>query len=187
MGAFGKWLMHDDQKELFEILVAGVLNIIFLALVTLLLWALGSPRLAFRLAKGYGVLWIVIFLTGAMLVRAQGFFRVNIYDHPDAFVNSNLAASCFLQAGWSAFAALSVHGFVAGAPVWLALTLHVVGFLSCLVAFFAVSSFYQGHVYKLFSLPLALVCFVVFSAWTPGARALFGWFFDLFERRTATP
>jgi hypothetical protein len=92
-----------------------------------------------------------------------------------------------LQAGWSAFAALTVRGFVAGAPAWLALILHLVGALSCLVAFFAVSSFYQGHIYKLISLPLALVGYVVFSAWTPGARALFGWFFDLFERRAATP
>jgi hypothetical protein len=187
MGAFGKWLMHEDQKELFEIFFAGSLNIIFLVLITLLLWALGSPLLALRLAKGYAVLWIVIFLTGGVVVRVQEFFRVNIYDHADAFVNSNLAASCFLQAGWSAFAALAVHGFVAGAPAWLALTLHVAGFLSCLVAFFAVSSFYQGHIYKLLSLPLALIGFVVFSAWTPGARALFGWFFDLFEKRTAAP
>ncbi|HVG29731.1 MAG TPA: hypothetical protein VM864_08550 [Pyrinomonadaceae bacterium] len=179
--------MHDEQKELFEILVAGSLNILFLALIAPLLWALGSPALALRLARGYGVLWIVIFLTGGVLVRAQEFFRVNLYDHPDAFVNSNLAASCLLQAGWSAFAALAVHHLVAGAPVWLALILHLTGFLSCLFAFFAVSSFYQGHIYKFISLPLALVCYVVFSAWTPSARALFGWFFDLFDRRAAAP
>ena len=180
MVMIGKWLLHEDRKELFEIVVAGGLNIIFLALVSLLLWGMGSPLPALRLAGGYGVLWIATFSTGALVNRAQRLFKVNIYDHPDAYVNSNLAASCFLQAGWSAFAALSVHGFVAGAPVWLALTLHVVGFLSCLVAFFAVSSCFQGHVYKMISLPFALIGFAVFSAWPASARALFGRLFDLF-------
>jgi hypothetical protein len=58
--------------------------------------------------------------------------------------------------------------------------LYLVGVLSCLIAFFAVSSFYQGHVYKLVSLPLALLSFIVFGVWPAGGRLMYGWFFELF-------
>ena len=36
----------------------------------------------------------------------------------------------------------------------------------------------QGTLYKLVSLPIALVGFLVFSVWPAGGRWLFGWFFD---------
>ncbi|HEY0100426.1 MAG TPA: hypothetical protein VGB76_15890 [Pyrinomonadaceae bacterium] len=180
MGAFGKWLMHDDQKGLWEILFACVLNIVLLVLVGLLLWPLGKAMLAFRLAQGYGILWLVIDVTGLLVILLQKFFGVNLYDHADAYVNSNLAVSCFLQTGWSAFAALTLQHFVAGASIWIASSLYLVGVLSCLVAFYAVSSFYQGHIYRLISLPLALISFVVFSVWPAGGRLLYGWFFNLF-------
>lgn len=179
-GEFGKWLMRDEQKELFEIIFAVTLNAFALALLALLLWPLGRTALALRFAKGYGVLWVVIYVTFLLLYRIQHFFRVSIYDRPNAFVISNLAVSGFLQVGWAAFAAPAVHDFAAGAPVGVALILHLAGVLSCLVAFFAVTSFYQGHVYKLIGLPLALCCFVVFSVWPAVGRATYGWFFELF-------
>jgi hypothetical protein len=185
MGEISKWLLHDDQKELFEVLFAMTLNIVFLGLIALLLWLPGRAGLAFRLAKGYAILWVFIFLVGGALMRIHGFFRVNLYDHADAFVNSNLAASCFLQLGWSAFSALSVHSFAAGASLPSAVSLYLVGFLSCLVAFYAVSSFYQGHIYRLISLPLALVAFIVFSVWPAIGRALYGWLFNLFGFHSA--
>jgi hypothetical protein len=179
-GEIGKWLMHDEQKELFEILVACILNLVFLALITLLLRPLGRTMLVFLLAKGYGLLWVVIYVTFLLLYRIQWFFRVNIYDQPNAFVISNLAVSCSLQVGWSAFAARSVDGFVPGAPGWAVVILYLVGVLSCLIAFFAVSSFYQGHIYKLVSLPLALFSFIIFSMWPAGGRVIYRWFFGLF-------
>lgn len=179
MGEFGKWLTHEDQKDLWEILFASLLNIVFLLLLALLLWPLlGSPRLAWRLAKGYSVLWGVVYVAAILVNRIQDYFRVNIYDHADAFVYSNLAVSCILQTGWSAFAALTVQSYAAGAPPWVALILYLVGTLSCLVAFFAVSSFYQGHIYRFISLPLALVGYVVFNVWPASGRVLFGWFFN---------
>jgi hypothetical protein len=180
MGAISKWLMHDEQKGLIEVLVACVLNILFLVLSALLLWALGRPTLVFRLAKGYGILWPGMLVTFVLLTRLQRLFRVNIYDHPNAYVISNLVVSCLWQAGWAAFIALAVHSTVAGASGLLVVLLYLIGGLSCLVAFFAVSSFYQGEIYKLISLPLALLGFIVFSVWPASGRALFGWFFALF-------
>jgi len=179
-GEISKWLMHDDQKELFEVLVAATLNVVFLALIALLLWPLGKPMLAFRLAKGYAILWIVSFVTIVLVQRIYRFFHVDMYSHADAYVLSNLAISCFLQAGWSAFAALTVQSFIVSTPIWIVVTLYLVGVLSCLIAFFAVSSFYQGHIYKMVSLPLALVSFITFSTWPASGRVIYGWFFDLF-------
>jgi hypothetical protein len=179
MAEIRKWLTHDDQKDLFEVSFSVVLNILFLALTSLLLWPLGKPMLEFSLAKGYGLLWIVTFLSHALVNLIQRFFRANIYDHSDAYVISNLVVSCFLQAGWAAFAAITVHTFITDAPIWMLVILYLVGVLSCLTAFFAVSSFYQGHVYKLVSLPLALVIFIIFSVWPAIGRMLYGRFFDL--------
>jgi len=179
-GDISKWLMHDDQKELFEVLVAGILNVLFLALVAVLLWSLGKPMLALRLAQGYGILWIVALAAIVLAHRIHRLFRVDLYSHADAYVLSNLALSGFLQVGWSAYAALAVQGFVGETPTWIVVTLYVVGTLSCVVAFFAVSSFFQGHIYKMITLPLALASFMVCSVWPAAGGAVYGWFFDLF-------
>jgi hypothetical protein len=184
MGEFSKWLMHDDQKDLFEILFAVALNIFFLVLIALLLWSLGRPMLALRLASGYVVLWSLLCLVAGIVNRIHDHFKVNIYDHANAFVNSNLAVSCLLQTGWAAFVAQLVQNFVSGASLWMVVGLYVVGFLSCCIAFFVVSSFYQGHIYRLISLPLALVCYIMFSVWPASGRVLYGWFFDLFGARS---
>ena len=176
------WLMQEEQKELYEIVFALVLNILFLALIALALWPLGRAALAFRLAKGYGVFWLVLDITAFVLLRFQRMFRVNLYDHSDAYIISGLVVSGLLQAGWSAFAALTLRGFVAGTPVWLVVLLYFVGVLSCYIAFVVVSSFYQGHIYKFVNLALALVSFIVFSVWPASGRVLYGWFFNLFEQ-----
>lgn len=178
MGEFSKWLMHEDQKLLWEIVVASLLNIVFLLLIALLLWPLGSPLLAWRLAKGYTVLWGMVYFAAMLVGRIQDYFHVNIYDHPDAFVYSNLAVSSVLQIGWAAFAVLTLQSFSGGAPRWIAVIFYLIGALSCLVAFFVVSAFYMGHIYRLISLPFAFVSFIVFSVWPASGRVLFGWFFD---------
>lgn len=180
VGAVIDWLMQDEQTDLFEFVVAFVLNLIFLALMALLLWPLDTLRLVWTLAKGYGLLWLVIFVTAWLLNAIQHFFRMNIYDRANAYIISNLAVSCFLQVGWAAFAALTVHTFSTGAPVWLVIILYLVGFLSCFITFWAVSSIYTGHIYKLVSMPLALVSFLVFSVWPASGRLMYGWFFRLF-------
>jgi hypothetical protein len=165
MGAISNWLTHDDQNDLFEVLVAGTLNVVFLSVIALLLWLIGSPGLAFDLAKGCGLLWIVIFVSTALLRVAHHLLRVNIYDHGNAYVISNLVVSCLLQIAWSIFAGVTVHRFIMGTSFWVGVTLYGIGVVSCLVAFFAVSAFFQGHIYKLISLPLALVVFIGFSVW----------------------
>ena len=58
MSGLGQWLLQDKQKDLFEYLFAIVSNVVFLALAALVLWALGSAALAWKLAKGYGVFWM---------------------------------------------------------------------------------------------------------------------------------
>jgi hypothetical protein len=165
MGAISKWLTHDDQKDLVEVLIAVTLNVIFVALITLLLWPLDRTSLALDLAKGYGLLWMGIGVSAALLNFAYRLFRVNIYDRANAYVISNLAVSCLLQAAWADFAAAVVHRFIPGATIVVVVVLYGSGVLSCLIAFFAVSSFFQGHIYKLVSLPLALVIFIIVSVW----------------------
>jgi hypothetical protein len=180
MRDFSQWLLHENQKELFEFLFAILLNILFLALIAGLLWPLDKLMLAIHLAKGYGIFWVVTTVAALLMGRIQRFFRVNLYERSHAFVISNLSVSCFLQVGWAAFVALTLHSFVPSETIWIAATLFLIGLFSCLVAFFAVSAFYQGHIYRLLSLPLALMSFLVFSVWPDSGRIVYGWFFALF-------
>ena len=182
MGEFAKWLLHDDQKELFEHLYITVLNILFLALVALLLWPLDKASLALRLAKGYWVFWIVLYWTALLLLLFRRIFRVEMDTHFDAYVISALVVSGILQAGWSAFAALTVRDFIAGTSVWVMLLLYLVGLLSSYIAFGIVSTLYGGSIYRTFNLPLALISFLFFSVWSASGRVLYGWFFDLCEK-----
>jgi hypothetical protein len=177
---FGKWLLHDDQKERFEIVFALGLNIVFLMLIVLSLWPLDKVQLAIHLATGCVFLWTIILLTFVFLNRIHHVFRINLYERFHAYLASNLFMSCFLQTGWAAFAALTLQNYMAGASVWTIVALYLVGGFSCFVAFYAVSAFYQGHIYRLISLPVALTSFLIFNIWPSSARMLYGWFFNLF-------
>lgn len=181
MGEFGKWLLHEDQKELFESLYATALILVFLGLSALVLWPMGKASMVYSLAAGYGVFWLVLSSTALLLALFQRVFRVDLYSHPDAYVISGLAVGGLLQAGWSAFAALTARGFALDASAWVAAALYVVGFLSCQVAFAEVSVYYGGHIYRFVNLPLTAAAFILFSLWPAAARALYGWFFDLFK------
>ena len=149
MGDFTKWLLHDDQKELFEYLYAVVLTVVFVALAALLLWPLGRVAMALQLAKGYWVFWIALILTVAVLKVVQRIFRIDLDSRFGAYVVSALAVSGFLQVGWSAFAALTIDGFVADTSAWIVGVLYLVGLVSCWVAYATVSALYMGSLYRL--------------------------------------
>ena len=180
MGAFAKWLLDEEQKELFEQLYADALTLVFLGLAALVLWPLGHAALAWQLAKGYGILWVVIASSILLLALYRRLFRVDVDDNFDAYVIPALVFSVVIQAGWSAFAALTVRGAAEGAGLWTTVALYAVGFVSSYVAFGIVSSYYGGSLYKTVNLPLSAAGFVLFCLWPAAGRALYGWFFDLF-------
>jgi hypothetical protein len=182
MGQFSSWLLHEDQKEVFNYLFAVVLNAVFLALVALLLWPLGRAATALSLAKGFWGFWTLLIITGSLVGLLQRLFRVDLYSHADAYIISGLVVGGVIQAGWSAFAALVVRDAVAGASVWVAIALYPVGLLSCWVAFNAVSAYYIGSIYRMANLIIAAVSYILFCVWPAAARVLFGWFFDFYAR-----
>jgi hypothetical protein len=180
MREWERWLLHEDQKELFEFLFAVALSLFFGGLAALALWPLGDARLALRFAKGGVVLWVVLFVTFVVLAFVQRKLDVDIYSHGDAYVISSAAVGACVQTGWSAFAALAVRDFASGAGTWAAVLLYFAGLLSCYVAYTVVSAFYTGQVYKLVNLAVALVGYAVFCVWPAAARAAYGWFFRIF-------
>ena len=182
MGNFSKWLLHENQKEVFDYLFAIVLNAIFLALAALLLWPLGKTRLAFSFVKGYWIFWTALIVTACLLVLLQRFVRMDLYERFDAYVISGLAISGFVQVGWSAFAAPVIHTATAGAPIWVLIILYAVGIISCWVACVIVSAFYIGSIYRMVNLVLAIVSFIVFSVWPAAGYGMYGWFFQIFWR-----
>jgi hypothetical protein len=180
MGAFVKWLLHEDQKELFEHLYAAVFNLVFLGVSALLFWFLGRLDFAFRLLKGYWVFWILLPATATLLVMFRRVFRLDLDSHPDAYIISAIATSGVLVAGWSAFAALSVKQYAVGSPMRLTVALYITGLFSSYASFGLVSTYYNGSLYRAINLPLAGGTFALFSIWPTAARATYGWFFDLF-------
>ncbi|MDT7687344.1 MAG: hypothetical protein QOE46_103 [Acidobacteriota bacterium] len=173
-------MLDDVSAEAWEIIVALVLCVIFPALTALLLWHVGRGATAFRLAKGYCILWLALLVAYALATFIQKRFRVDLYTHPDAFLASNILVGGTLVTGWSAFAALIVRASASDAATWLAVALYIAGTLSCVVACMVVGSFYRGHIYKLFNLAVACAGFLIFSVWPAAGRGVFGRFFDIF-------
>jgi hypothetical protein len=159
MSEIAKWLVHDDQKALWEFLVAAVLNVIFLGFVALVLWPLERLSWVVQLAKGYGLLWVATLIVFVLTRTVQRLFRIDMYQRANAFVFSNLVFSCLLVVGWSAFVGLAMRGLTANASVVVGIALYAIGALSCLVACFVIGSFYQGTIYRLVNLPVAMISF----------------------------
>lgn len=180
MGEFSRWLLHEDQKQVYELFFASVYTLVFTGVIALLLWPFGAARLALQLGKGFWILWVLLALTVLVALVMRRVFRVDFDQHLDAYVVASLVVSGALQTGWSAFAALVVRGQVADASLWSAIVVYFVGLFSCHVAFVAISAYYFGHIYKNVNLPLGAASFILFSIWPALGRALFGWFFDLF-------
>ena len=180
MGQFAKWLLQEEQKELFDYLFAIVLNAVFLVLVALLLWPLGRMGLAWRLAKAYWIFWTAVIVVASLVALAHRVFRMDLDSHANAYVITGLVTGGFLQVGWSAFVALIVHDAVAGASVWMGIVLYVIGLVSCWVAAVIVAAFYLGTLYRMVNLALAAASFVVFSVWPAAGAVIYGWFFELF-------
>ena len=180
MGAFSKWLMQEEQRPVWDSIYATLLTAVFVGLTALALWPLGKALMAWSLLKGLWVFWIAIGVTAMLLVLFQRIFRVDMDSHYDAYVISALVVSGFLQAGWSAFAALTSREFAADASASVAAVLYVVGFLSCQVACAALAPYYGGQIYRYTNVILAPAAFVLFALLPAAARALYGWFFGLF-------
>jgi hypothetical protein len=187
MGEFSKWLLHENQKELFDYLFAIVLNAVFLGLIALILWPMGRAMLAFRLAKGYWYFWSVLIVIAALLVLVQRIFRMDLYSHPSAYVNSGLAVSGFVQVGWSAFAALVISGAVTNASVVVMIVLYAVGVVSSYVASVVVGAFFMGSIYRMVNMILAAVSFILFSIWPGAGGAIYGWFFNFIDTIAWSP
>lgn len=179
MGEFAKWLMHEDQKELFDYLFALVLNILFLALTALLLWPFGKAGTAWRLTKGYWIFWTVLIVTSALMVVAQRLFRMDLYTRLDAYIISALIVSGFLQVGWSAYAAPVIRNTAAGSPILATIIVYAVGVVSSYVAAVIVGAYYTGGLYRMANSALAILTFIVFSIWPAAGLAIYGWFFNL--------
>jgi hypothetical protein len=177
MGQFSKWLLHEDQNEFFDYLFALVVNLLFVALLMLLLWPLGRLNMAIRLAKGFWMFWTVLIATSAVLALVQRYFQIDLDEHYNAYVISGLVLSGIVQIGWSAFAAPVVGSFAANASVWVAIVLYGAGAVSAYVASVVVGSYYSGSLYRMVNPALAILSFVVFSVWPTAGLAIYGWLF----------
>jgi hypothetical protein len=174
-------VLDRASADAWQVIVAVALCLLFPALVALSLWPVGRAALALRLLKGFCVLWLVVLVVYLVMAFVQRRLRVDLYSHPDAFAVSNILVSAILMLGWTAFAALAARDAAGGAGLWLAGGLYFAGFLSGVVACQVIGSFYSGHIYKFACLLLACAVFPVFAVWPAAARAVFGWFFNLFS------
>ena len=184
MATFNQWLMHEDQRHVWDSLYATFLTAVFVGVSALVLWPMGKASMSWSLLKGLGIFWFAIPVATIPLLLFQRIFRVDMYSHYDAYVISALLVSGFLQAGWSAFAALTARDYAADTSLGVSAALYVFGFLSCQVACAALAPYYGGQIYRYVNVILAAVAFVLFSLLPAAARLLYGWFFDLILKLT---
>lgn len=168
----------EAQETATNTLIIVGVNLVFLLVAGLVLWLVGHGALAWQFAKGYALLWLLLAVLSPILNIIQRMFRLNMYDNANVFVASNLLVSGVLVLGWSAFAALAVQ--VAGAAGWIVWLLYVIGFLASYIGQQVVGAIFNGTIYQLANLVLAVLSFIVFAIWPALARASFGWFFNLF-------
>lgn len=168
--------MSDETREAIERMRwEAIWNGIVLVVAAVLLLPLGRGPLLWELTRAFMVLWGVVLMAAMLMQRLQSALRV-VDDPPsDAFLLSNLAVGVVLLLIWGGYTVLLIRDSATGAPWWIAAILHVVGFLASHGAFSAVSGVYPGSFYRTFNLPVALGSFILFAAWPPAARALFGW------------
>jgi hypothetical protein len=176
-GPISQWLLHEDPKEFFDYIFALVVNLIFVALIVLLLWPLGRVNMAVRLAKGYWLFWTVLIATSAALALAQRYFHVDLDERYNAYVISGLVLGGIVQIGWSAFVAPIIRSFAANASLWVTMVLYGVGLVSAYVASVIVGAYYSGALYRMVNSALAILSFTVFSVWPSAGLAIYGWFF----------
>jgi hypothetical protein len=173
-------ITEGDRKTLWETITAALFLAVFLTVASLSLWPAGKAVLVLRLAKGYALFWVVLALASWLVNILFRISRIESDPPSTPYVFTNIAASAFLQMGWSAFAALTVTSLLAGASTGLSIGLHAVGFVSSLVASVMVGVFYQGTLYKFVNGPLALISYIVFAVRPAAGGAIYGWFFALF-------
>ena len=169
----------DNSKTSWELIVAGSLMLLLLGLSALLLWPFGKASLTIHLAKGCGLFWVVLAFTSWVIALGYRVFRVETDPPSTAYVLTNVGTGAFLQAGWSAFTALTVTTQMGGST-GATVALWVVGFLSSFTGYAIAGVFYQGTLYRLINAPLALLSFAIFTVWPAIPRALYGWFLGIF-------
>lgn len=169
------------REEAKDFQVAGTLNLGFFLVSALVLWPLGEVGFAWQLFKGYFIYWLVLLVGVFLSLLLQRFLRIESDPPSNAFILMNLILSLVTQVGWSAFAALSARTFAAGEAWWLQAVLYLLGFLTSYLALLVQQAFYRGSIYRFATGVAAIVAYLVFAFWPAAARALYGWFFGLFE------
>ncbi len=170
-------LSEGARKAVTELLLAGAVNGFFFALLALVLWPMGKARLSAHLAGGFCVFAFVVcvvFVAGLVIQRV---FRIEEDPPSNPYIILNLVLGAFLQLGWAAYAASAVTGLAAGASLWIAAVLYVVGIIASWLTTMVTGALYQGTLYKLVNALLSVAGYVLFAVWPGAGRALFGWAF----------
>ncbi len=156
--------MNDAAKSaITDFLIALLISLVFFVVAGALLWFAGQTVFLGQLAGAY-----VLFCFGVLAVSLIGMLimqlaRVNFHDHFNTYVILNVALGALPVVLWSAFAARLAANGAGGFSALSAALLHVCGFLSCYTAYTVVTSQFNGTLYRMILLPLALIGYVVFA------------------------
>jgi len=163
---------HDEAAE--QIRWNAIWNVIILVVMAILLLPLRRWGLLWEFTRAFAVLWGVLLLASWLMMLAQHRLRVEDDPPSDAYLLSNAAVGVVLLVTWGGYTALLVRASATGAPLWVAILLHVAGVLAAHAAFSAVCAIYMGSFYRMINLGSAVGSFALFAAWPAAARALFG-------------
>ena len=165
---------------MIDFVIPIVINLVFLIIVTLILWPMGKIQLSFQLGKGFIVFWLITLVSIVVVAAIQRRLRMSIYEHFTAFVISNLIHGLILLSCLAAFVSIAIHNATESGAFVVTVLLWIVGVLSCAVAHLILTTFHKGTIYALSNFVVTIVSFAVFGIWPALAQKTYGWLFDLF-------
>jgi hypothetical protein len=164
-----------DWREFAADIVIGLgINVAFMLLAALAYGLLGVPQMILQLLGSYAALWGVMVIISVALAFIHRLFRLNLYDHTNAYTLLNVIASALPLLAFAAVLALRTHDVAFGSIAFV-IALFVIGFLACYIAHAVVTPFFGGQIYVLVNLVAVLGAFILFAFWPAAAHALFGW------------
>lgn len=167
-------------EELLDFSIILGINLLFLGLITLLLWPLGWLALVGQLTWGFLGLWILLFVFSALLGWVERWLRIDMYNRYNLYLLINVLVTLWFVLGWSTYAAQLTSHYSASEAGWRVVALAGIGLLSSYVGSLVVTLIFRGTIYHLISLPAVLLGYPLFVLWPASGQFVYGWLFDLF-------
>lgn len=143
------------------VIIVGI-NILFVAIAAWVCWLMGHVAFIGPLVLGFVGLWAaMIVITTLLAVIARYNRQFNMYDRAALYLGANIITSAVPLLAFVAYIVMQAHQAVLGAGWIERLALYGVGFLASYIAHAIVTVFFNGQLYAIINLFIALIGYLL--------------------------